>query len=138
MSFYFAWLSSPNGQHLLTIKSSGADCSIKVWKFSNVSGTELVPETLENFHVLKRLSAQEDFIEVCHHESYKTYFLTRNTLRPFFYSSKSTFKTKTHITLTIYSWLSLTLSALITAWSFLGFLSLPNKGSSTAKIYEIK
>jgi hypothetical protein len=35
-------------------------------------GTQLVPEMVEEFHTLTRLSAEEDFIEFCHCESFKT------------------------------------------------------------------
>jgi len=36
-------------------------------------GKESVPETMEKFHNLTRLSAREDFIEVCRRESFKAY-----------------------------------------------------------------
>ena len=39
-------------------------------------GTESVPETLENFHTLTWLSAQEDFIEFCCCASFKTYIIS--------------------------------------------------------------
>jgi len=40
--------------------------SLKKW-------TELVPGTSENFHILMQLSAQENFVEFCRCESFKTY-----------------------------------------------------------------
>jgi hypothetical protein len=36
-------------------------------------GTESIPETLENFPTLTRLSVREDFIEFCCRESFKIY-----------------------------------------------------------------
>jgi len=33
-------------------------------------GKELVPETSENLHILMQLSAPENFIEFCWHESF--------------------------------------------------------------------
>jgi hypothetical protein len=45
-------------------------------------GTELFPEMSEHFHILMWLSAQEDLIEFCHHESFKTY--TKNLLLALF------------------------------------------------------
>jgi hypothetical protein len=36
-------------------------------------GKESVPGTMEKFHNLTRLSAREDFIEVCRRESFKAY-----------------------------------------------------------------
>jgi len=36
-------------------------------------GTESVPEMSENLHILTQLSARENFIEFCRHESYKNF-----------------------------------------------------------------
>jgi hypothetical protein len=36
-------------------------------------GTEFVSETLENFHILMRLSARENFIEFCRSKSFRVY-----------------------------------------------------------------
>jgi hypothetical protein len=44
-------------------------------------GTELVPETSENFHIMTRLSAGENFIEFCDRESFKTVHLTTHRFR---------------------------------------------------------
>jgi len=45
-------------------------------------GTELFPETVENFHPPTRLSDLEDFVEFCHHESFKTYHSGIYTAKP--------------------------------------------------------
>ena len=34
---------------------------------------DVVPEMSENLHILTRLSARENIIELCRHESFKTY-----------------------------------------------------------------
>jgi len=36
-------------------------------------GMELVYEMFENLHILKRLSARENFIEFCNRENFKAY-----------------------------------------------------------------
>jgi hypothetical protein len=46
---------------------------------------EPVPETLENFHTVTRLSAREHFIEFCRHENLKTY------MKPFLGGSVDTY-----------------------------------------------
>jgi hypothetical protein len=38
--------------------------------------TELVPETLEHFHIVTRLLARENFIEFRRRENIKTYYIT--------------------------------------------------------------
>jgi len=38
-------------------------------------GTDSVPEKLENFDTLTRLSVREDFIDFCRRESFITYLL---------------------------------------------------------------
>ena len=45
-----------------SMQSSRADSSVKERKFSSVSGIDSVPETMENFESLTRLSAR-DFIQ---------------------------------------------------------------------------
>lgn len=72
-----------------------ADGLVKVWKFSDVRGTksvcwwfgsvlphyqhtltmgtELLPETSENLHILTLLSAWKNFTEFCRRKSFKTY-----------------------------------------------------------------
>jgi hypothetical protein len=61
-----------------TTKSSRADGPVKVLKVSNSVpifrvGMESVPEMLDNFHTLTRLSYREDFVVFCRRESFKTY-----------------------------------------------------------------
>jgi hypothetical protein len=46
---------------------------------SSVSGAESVPEKLENFYTLMRLSAWEDFIEFCRSKKSK-YMFSLNSL----------------------------------------------------------
>jgi hypothetical protein len=53
-----------------------ADSRIKIWRFSDVSGTNSIPATSANLHILIRLSAREYLIEFCRLESYKTYVKT--------------------------------------------------------------
>ena len=52
------------------MKSSRTDSRVKVWNFNKVSGMDSVPETLEKFHTLTRLSVREVFIEFCRRESF--------------------------------------------------------------------
>ena len=53
---------------------------LQFWFYQAISstlkmGTGSIPATLENFQTLTRLSARDDFIEFCRHESFKTYLL---------------------------------------------------------------
>lgn len=63
-----------------SIKSSLADIRVKMGTFFDISGTTLqkrtesVPETLENFCTLTRLSAREDFMEIA---TYQYLFLSQ-------------------------------------------------------------
>ena len=50
-----------------------ASSCVKILKFCNVSGTESVPETLENFNILTQLIARENFIEFCRSENIKKF-----------------------------------------------------------------
>jgi hypothetical protein len=45
------------------MKFSRASTSVRILKFSKVSETDSVPETLENFNILTRLLARENFIQ---------------------------------------------------------------------------
>ena len=46
---------------------------MKILKFSDVSGTDSIPETVENFNILTWLLARKYVIEFCRRGSIKTY-----------------------------------------------------------------
>jgi hypothetical protein len=54
------------------IKSSRAISCVKKLKLAYISGTETVLETSASFSLLTRLIAREDFLNSCHHESFKS------------------------------------------------------------------
>jgi hypothetical protein len=46
------------------------------WRFDSTKTDHLVPDTSEGLHILKRVSARENFIKYFRRESCKTYKLT--------------------------------------------------------------
>ena len=56
-----------------SMKFYRASSHVKGLKFSDVSGTDSVPETLENYNILTRLLARKNFVEFCRRENIKIY-----------------------------------------------------------------
>jgi hypothetical protein len=88
---------------MYSIESSWEESRAKVRNFSNFSetdsppffrfhlkmDTESVPETLENFHTLARLSGREDFIEFCSREKLQGISLGTASMKLIFRSAKN-------------------------------------------------
>jgi hypothetical protein len=53
-----------------SMKCSRADSRIKMWRFADVAGIQLVPETSDNLHILIRLSARDHSTELFFFSSY--------------------------------------------------------------------
>ena len=58
-----------------SMKFYRASSHVKGLKFSDVSGTDSVPETLENYNILTRLLARKNFVEFCRRENIKIYYI---------------------------------------------------------------